>query len=186
MRRAGYIVLGVGVAGLAFFYGGRAMANVFVSRADFVKRLWAAFGRVMPTLGTVQKTILIGQAVHESGWGVAKAAKWGFNYWNLTAGSKWKGPVVHGTDTEYKTPTSSPINITQKFRRYFSDDEAAKDFLAFIGPSSRYSEAWAALLKGDANEYAAKLYAKGFFTQPLPLYQKGLQDGIKTVVQTLG
>lgn len=159
--------------------------NRFSSHEEFIRRLWASLSRVAPSLGTMQKTILIGQAVHEASWGVAKAAREAFNYWNLTAGSLWKGPILQGGDTEYDK-AGNVKNIVQKFRKYASDDEAIKDMLVFIGPNSRYSEAWKALQAGNAMEYLAKLYEKGFFTQPLPIYQEATRKAIQQVVQTLG
>lgn len=194
MRRSVAILIGIGAAGLgllaASIYKGEDVLNLFRSKEEFVRRLWTALGNASmsinrPEIGTAQKTILIGQAIHEASWGLAKAAKRAFNYWNLTAGSKWKGPVLTGGDTEYDAQ-GNVKNIEQKFRVYKSDDEAAIDMLRFIGPDSRYSEAWNALVSGDAMLYASKLREKGFFTQPLPLYQKGLQEGIKKVVQILG
>lgn len=194
MRRSLAILIGIGAAGLgllvASIYGGKSVINLFTSKEDFVRRLWKALGNASmmlnhPEIGTVQKTILIGQAVHEASWGLAKASREAMNYWNLTAGTKWKGPVLTGPDTEYDAQ-GNVKRIEQKFRVYSNDDESAIDMLKFIGPDSRYREAWDALVKGDAMLYATKLREKGFFTQPLPLYQKGLQEGIKKVVQILG
>ncbi len=198
MRRSTAILIGIGAATLgllaASVYGEKeveTVLNLFRSKEDFVRRLWTALGNASmslnrPEIGTAQKTILIGQAVHEASWGLARAARRAFNYWNLTAGTKWKGPVLPGADLEYDASGKIVKKITQSFRVYGNDDEAAIDMLRFIGPDTRYAEAWDALVAGDAMLYAAKLREHGFYTQPLPLYQKGLQDAIKTVVQILG
>lgn len=175
------IALGLGFA----FRANAAVDNRFASREEFIRRLWAALSRVAPSLGTMQKTILIGQAIHEASWGAAKASREAFNYWNLTAGSQWKGAVIPGKDLEYDK-AGNVKTITQAFRKYRSDDEAVKDMLSFIGPKSRYAEAWEALQKGNAMTYLAKLYDKGFFTQPLPVYQKATMAAIQQVVSTLG
>lgn len=173
------------ILGLAVRFHGQAINNKFSSHEDFIRRLWASLSRVAPSLGTMQKTILIGQAIHEASWGVAKASREAFNYWNLTAGSKWRGPVLPGKDLEYDK-AGNVKTITQAFRKYRSDDEAIKDMLSFIGPGSRYSEAWEALQKGNAMTYLAKLHEKGFFTQPLPIYQKATMAAIQQVVSILG
>ncbi len=207
MRRSIAILIGIGAATLGLLaisvYGEKeveTVLNLFRSKEDFVRRLWTALGNASmslnrPEIGTTQKTILTGQAIHEASWGLARAARRAFNYWNLTAGTRWKGPVLLGPDTEFATvddpstpvdETKVPKNITQLFRVYKNDDEAAIDMLRFIGPDTRYAEAWDALVAGNAMLYAAKLREHGFYTQPLPLYQKGLQDAIKTVVQYLG
>lgn len=175
----GALLLGIAVKASA------KVDNRFASRADFIRRLWASLSRVSPSLGTMQKTILIGQAIHEASWGAAKASREAFNYWNLTAGSTWKGPILPGKDLEYDK-AGNVKTITQAFRKYRNDDEAIRDMLAFIGPKSRYAEAWAALQKGDAMTYLAKLYEKGFFTQPLPVYQEATKKAIQQVVSTLG
>lgn len=159
--------------------------NRFASREDFIRRLWASLSRVSPSLGTMQKTILIGQAIHEASWGAAKASREAFNYWNITAGPSWKGPILSGKDLEYDK-AGNVKTITQAFRKYKSDDEAIRDMLSFIGPKSRYSEAWDALQKGNAMTYLEKLREKGFFTQPLPVYQKATMTAIQQVISTLG
>lgn len=162
--------------------------NLFTSRKEFVRRLWNAIGVASAKLGltgeigTAQKTILVAQAVHESGWGIAKAAKHAFNYWNLTAGSRWKGPVLLGPDTEYDA-AGKVKRIEQKFRVYRSDEESAIDMLKFIGPGTRYAKAWTELLKGDAMAYVKELYAAGYFTQPLPLYQEGMRKTVQSVIE---
>jgi len=205
MRRSALIAIGLGAAALGVYVASRSKVeeminNVFSSKEEFVRRLWIALGSASmqlnrPEIGTVQKTILIGQAIHESGWGVGKAAKRAFNYWNITAGKLWKGPVLIGPDTEFATvddpstpvdETKVPKNIWQKFRLYKSDNDGVIDILRFIGPGTRYKKAWDALVKGDAMDYAKELHAAGFYTQPLEKYQAGLRAGIKTVVQILG
>ncbi len=191
MRRLLWIGLGVGAAGLAFLALQPSTVqalNLFRSKEEFVRRVWKALGEASmslnrPEVGTVQKTILTGQAVHEGSWGAAKASQNGFNYWNLTAGTSWKGPVLLAPDLEYN---GAVRKITQRFRRYGSDREAAVDFLRFIGPGTRYSSAWDSLVKGDTMDYLAKLREAGFYTQPLDKYQAAVKNAIQTVVQYLG
>jgi len=187
MRRT-WLVIGIGAILGILFAASKAEAmslNLFSSKPDFVKRLWSVFTR-LTTLSPVQKTILTAQAVHEASWGVAKASQQGHNYWNLTAGSSWKGSTVPGTDLEYSADGKNVKTIVQAFRQYANDDIAIRDFLAFIGPGTRYAKAWAALMRGDAVTYVAELRAAGFFTQPLPLYQKAMQDAIKQVISIVG
>lgn len=181
---AGLISVAALTLGVAF-KANATTDNRFASKTEFIRRLWASLSRVAPSLGTMQKTILIGQAIHEASWGAAKASREAFNYWNLTKGSQWKGPVLPGKDLQYDK-AGKVKTITQAFRKYKNDDEAVRDMLAFIGPKSMYKEAWEALQAGTAMTYLAKLYDKGFFTQPLPIYQKATMKAIQQVVQTLG
>lgn len=194
MRRVLYAAIGIGVAGIAYLAlrpaSVAAIVNVFSSKSDFVKRLWKALDEASmmmnrPEIGAVQKTILIGQAIHEASWGAAKATKAGFNYWNLTAGSRWKGPVIDAPDLEY-SDAGTVKKISQRFRKYGSDTEAASDFLRFIGPSTKYEGAYRALIRGSVDDYLSELRAAGFFTQPLETYQSAVRKAIKTVVQIMG
>ncbi len=193
MRRATAIMIGIGAAGLgllAVLSYGQDVLNLFQSKEEFVRRIWKALGNASmminrPEIETAQKTILTAQAIHEASWGAARASREAFNYWNLTAGSKWKGPTIEGPDTEYDA-AGNVKKIVQSFRRYKSDDEAAIDMLRFIGPDTRYSKAWEALIAGNAMLYAEELRKAGFFTQPLPKYQEGMRKAIQTVVQYLG
>lgn len=160
--------------------------NLFATHEDFIRRLWDALTSVAPTLGTYQKTVLIAQAIHEASWGAARASREGRNYWNLTAGPSWTGATLSAPDLEYTPGEPKPKKISATFRAYSSDEDAVRDFLRFIGPGSRYAEAWGALQTGDALGYVAKLRERGFFTQPLNLYQNAVTKYVQTVVQTLG
>jgi hypothetical protein len=186
------------IAGIGYgLYKGKGkimdLASGLLGRTDWIKAMAAAFDRVVPnmdepfrsSIGKVQQTILISQAGHESGFGKGAAAKAGHNFWNLTAGSKWTGPVFNGKDTEYRTETSTPINITQKFRVYDSDDAAIADMLRFIGPGTRYAKAWAALVAGQRDQYLAELRSAGFYTQPLADYTKGVASLMPAVVSAM-
>lgn len=94
------------------------------------------------------KLLVTAHAAYESGWGVASAAVKGNNYWNLTAGSSWHGPVVAGADTEFTAGAPTAKKIVQRFRSYASATAAVQDYFSFLA-FPRYKDALSKLLAGD-------------------------------------
>ena len=103
----------------------------------------------LPPLSVQTRALIIAHAAYESGWGIAKAARVGFNFWNLTAGSLWKGEVVMGNDTEYEAGKSAAKAIVQRFRKYGSPVGAVIDYVKFLS-TPRYADGKAKLMKGDS------------------------------------
>lgn len=126
----------------------------------------------MKELSPTTREIIIAQGALESGWGSTVASRQGFNHWNLTAGSKWTGPVIGGGDLEYPPDGGPPVHIRQRFRKYPDHLSACQDYLAFLG-MPRYSAALPALMRGDGATFVVELRKAGFFTAPLEEYQPG-------------
>jgi flagellum-specific peptidoglycan hydrolase FlgJ len=172
----------VGLSGLAFLVGwllfGRKKEAPIVGPASFFARLWTATYDV--GLATVPRIILIAQAAHESGWGSARTAKLARNYWNVTAGIAWKGPVLSSGDLECKNSSCKPI--TQRFRVYTSDREAVLDIIRFLR-TPRYSNAYARLIAGDTEGYLSELRKAGYFTAPLETYTRAINGIIPSLVK---
>lgn len=124
------------------------------AKHDFVHALMLALQTVKDPNGrllSVKTAALVNaHGAYESGWGRAKAATDGFNFWNLTAGPSWQGEVTFGADTEYRIGLNTPKPITQRFRRYSSPTAAATDYLRFLS-TPRYSDGLQKLLLGDAS-----------------------------------
>lgn len=156
--------------------GGGAAVVVFTSRRDFVQRLKASLDAYRDRGGTplpeASKWILLAQAAYETNWG-ATAAAGGHNYWNLSAGSAWPGPIIPGPDTE-PDGMGGWRNITQAWRAYPDDLTAIDDLFSNWLTWSRYAPARRALLLGDRDGYLSALRAGGYFTQDLPTYQAGV------------
>ncbi len=180
-RRWIWIGLGVAVLLLVVGAGGAAAYNVFKDWRDFTKRLRASLAPFGLSEATNQ--IIIAQAAHESGWGKAPAAKVGFNYWNITAGSAWKGPVTDSGDPECDSEGKNCKPIKQKFRKYRNDREAITDFLSFLSTQNggRYRTAYAALLAGDATAYATELRKAGYYTASVDSYVAGTNALVRMI-----
>lgn len=148
---------------------------------QLVERLVLAFEPV--DFPNASRDIAIAQAGHESGWGISRASR-AHNFWNLTRIPSDHRPVIEGPDME-PDGHGGMRPIVQRFRAYQSDHEACLDFLAFIGPDTRYAKAWAALLAENPAEYARELRAAGFFTAPLAGYQTSLAGCLALVRRIL-
>lgn len=167
-------ILGVLIGGAALFAGGAVVT--FAGRMDFARRVMSSLnafrdrrGEELPAFG---KWILLAQAAYETEWGKTAAAR-GHNYWNLSAGSSWKGEIIPGPDTE-PDGKGGWRNITQAWRAYPSDQAAISDLVDNWLTWSRYSAARAALFDGDLERYLTALRAGGYFTQDLPTYLAGV------------
>lgn len=169
------LVIGVGAGATVAVY------NVFKDRREFVTTLWNALG-AFPQLSRMTKLIIIAQAAHESGWGKGKAAKEGYNYWNITAGSSWKGDVIGGGDLECDAAGQNCKPITQKFRKYRSNVNAIEEYLKFLS-GGRYKVAFDALMQGDIVAFVTQLRAAGYYTAALDSYIAGSKSALTAVTQ---
>jgi flagellum-specific peptidoglycan hydrolase FlgJ len=163
---AGAAALGVG--------GGAAAGLAVMSRAEFAGALEMASALTVPNLSKPARDLLVAHGAFESGFGTARAAKAGFNVFNLTAGSAWDGErwTDVGGDTEYDAQ-GNVRRIDQVWRKYASLDAAVADYWSFLGPSQnrgRYVAARARLSAGDVSGFCRELYAAGYFTLPAATY----------------
>lgn len=185
-----WIFLGVVAVGSAVYWLRKPTMNLVLTPYEFVSRLWPVLGKVKEKdgspLSTLTKLIIVAHGAFESGWGKGTGAKLGFNYFNITAGPAWKGPVVQGPDTEYDK-AGNVKNITQQFRKYGSDLEAVQDYLSFLSTQNggRYLTAYAALMRGDVDEFLGELYKAGYFTLPVDQYKKSMAGVIDSVKRLL-
>lgn len=150
-----------------------------LDRKKWTQAMYASIRRVLPEVPHAGRLLIIAQAVQESGWASSgTAAKQGFNYWNITAGSKWTGDVyvaVNGDRSYQKSACKSlgrPMDfkdakgrayckIDQRWRKWPSLDAAVKGYWDFI--SANYGAAKASLLAGDARGFVHNLAEKGYF-----------------------
>lgn len=127
--------------------------------------------------------IVAAQAGLETSDGRTVAWREGWNFGNVTAGSSWHGPVVEGGDTE-PDAAGVYVPIVQRFRKYGSIREAVGDFFRLLS-WTRYVAARDALMRGDADGYAAALRAGGYFTAPLEDYRGGIAARLPTALEAL-
>lgn len=95
------------------------------------------------------REMIIAHAAFESGYGTSTASKVN-NYFNVSAGSSWKGATFDGPDLEYGR--GSVKKIVQKWRVYDSAKECVEDYLALLG-KERYVLAKCALMDGNAEQF---------------------------------
>ena len=153
--------------------------RVLVDRGAWTRRMYQAISESLPPLPAQSKLVIIAHAVTESGWASqSRAVKNGYNYWNITAGSSWTGPVyvdVNGDKSYQKTACKSlgrPMDfkdskgrayckIDQKWRSWPSLEAAVRGYWDFMG--GRYIAAREALIAGDIPTFVTKLAEKGYF-----------------------
>lgn len=149
-----------------------------VDRVKWARTMYSTIGRVLPDVPFTGKLIIMAQAITESGWTGGRAAKEGFNYWNITAGPSWKGDVFVHVDGDRSYTKSDCVKqgkpmdksdqygtycrIDQRWRKYPSLDAAVLDFWAFLG-NKRYAGAQQALLDGSVQRYVDVLAAGNYF-----------------------
>ena len=106
----------------------------------------------IPTVGTIVMTenakrgfplfssVVIAQAICESGWGQSKLMMKANAIFGIKAGSSWKGKVYNAKTQEcYDGKTYT--NITACFRAYNSLQESVADYFDLITKNSRYRNA---------------------------------------------
>ena len=136
--------------------------------------------------------IICAHAAYESGWGQTRQARQAFNFFNITAGSLWKGPVMDGGDTEYDA-AGNVKRIVQKWRCYGSCEEAVSDYLQFL-QRPRYLPAHAALMDGDVGRFVEWLGPDrahqnppigGYYTLPTAQYMRGFNAVVAEVTAVI-
>ncbi len=178
-----WLVLLLGAAGLLVLGGGTVLVLTYVDEKSFVKMMDA----VLKKLGISNPDARLGIIAHagvetKMGTDGSSEAKKTFNFWNITAGSLWKGKTLAGKDKEYgKT-------ITQLWRVYADPMEAAKDYLSFLSRDSRlnikredgttgpatasYRDALNKLMVGDLRGFVYTLRDAGYYTAPAEDYYR--------------
>ena len=170
-------------------------------KKSYVEGRLAAYSAALPHCPTKTLLLVIAQGAYESGWGKSAPAARGFNDWNLTAGSSWKGGVLNGGDTEFVAGVVAPRKIVQRFRQYDSTAASIIDFFRFLS-TPRYADALAKLNAGDAGFVAelgafkygadgktavpawpAGVVKGGFYTLPIEKYVRGFTACYEQVEQ---
>ena len=122
-------------------------------RHDEVISRYGALAQQVATEYGIDPRILLAQIIQE---GNVKGAP-GNNVMNLTAGSKWTGPIVNRGDTD-----AAGRKIKQNFRAYGSEEEGIRDYARMFATSDRYK----GLRSGTTAERAAALGRSGYAEDP--------------------
>lgn len=158
-----------------------ATISNLTDKAQWCKKLYEVVSAELPQIPTLSRLIIVAQAAYESGYGKAKAAQRGNNFFNITAGSAWKGEkwTDVGGDTDGKGN-----RITQVWRIYPNVNAGVQDFWSFIGPGQnrgRYVKAQQALLNGDLPGFIYGLHEGGYFTLNPAEYLSSMSSIVNTV-----
>ncbi|KNF10000.1 mannosyl-glycoprotein endo-beta-N-acetylglucosamidase [Gottschalkia purinilytica] len=80
-------------------------------------------------------SIIISQAILESGWGKSKLYTEGNNIFGIKADTAWNGDAIQMNTTEFHND-----EITASFRKYFSKKESLEDYAKFLHQNKRYAK----------------------------------------------
>lgn len=120
-------------------------------------------------------SLVIAQAIHESGWGKSGLATKGKNLFGIKADSRWQGAKINMRTAEYRGNNKYYIN--DYFRKYSSFSESVLDHGRFLSENSIYSRNGVFTSKTSAQQ-AQALQRAGYATDPN--YAKKLISTIKT------
>lgn len=111
----------------------------------------------------VYPSLIIAQAIHESGWGKSGLAQKGNNLFGIKADSRWQGPKINMRTAEYKNGKKYYINAD--FRKYKSFSESVADHAKFLSDNPRYTKYGVFTAKTYA-EQAKAIQRAGYATDP--------------------
>ena len=135
------------------------------SAAGFVQQHSAAAEAASEATG-IPAPFMLAQAALETGWGkreiVGNDGSHSHNLFGIKAGSRWNGPTVDVTTTEYIG--GQPRKMVQKFRAYASEAESFADYARMMKDSPRYAKVVAGA--ADAKQFAFGLQKAGYATDP--------------------
>ena len=112
----------------------------------------------------VYPSVIIAQAILESGWGQSGLTKKANNLFGIKSSSAWKGESVNMRTAEY-TKSKSRYYINANFRKYSSLSASIVDHGKFLEENSRYRNHGVFSAK-NASEQAFALQKAGYATSP--------------------
>lgn len=170
-----------------------------VTQPLWAKGLYDVLTLEFPTMPGTGRLTMVAHAAYESGWGKSAAAKAANNFWNITSGGSWSGPVLvePNSDRSYSVTECARLGrdmttqsngklacrIDQTWRRYPTVNAAVRDYWQFL---NRYPGAKQALTVGDVAAFAQQLGAGGYYTLPVEEYTRTLVAVAATAKRFIG
>jgi flagellum-specific peptidoglycan hydrolase FlgJ len=111
----------------------------------------------------IPPSIIMAQAILESGWGESGLSVNANNYFGIKANSTWKGEIYNGATHEYYDGLLTYQD--DDFRAYKSAKGSFKDHSNFLKTNQRYSELFK-LKNTDYVGWAKGLKSSGYATSP--------------------
>lgn len=148
--------------------------------AKFVQRLWDHARAAEESTG-VPAAFILGQAALESGWGRGEMrhpdGRPAHNLFGIKAGSRWTGPTVDITTTEFID--GKKTRQVERFRAYESYEDSFNDWVGLMTQHPRYQDVLNRA--ATAEEFARGLQSAGYATDPN--YAEKLNRVIQRTVQ---
>ncbi|OOM07415.1 glycoside hydrolase family 73 protein [Clostridium saccharobutylicum] len=113
------------------------------SKEQFIQQLYPQAAEIYDKYG-VLPSVIISQAILESGWGKSDLSIQANNLFGIKADSSWKGKKIKMNTSEYYNQ-----KIKDDFRVYSSEEESMKDYGEFLKNNKRYKQSGVF----DATEY---------------------------------
>lgn len=104
------------------------------SKQQFISDIYPQAAEVYKNYG-VLPSVIISQAVLESGWGKSDLSTQAYNLFGIKADSSWKGKKIKMSTSEYYNK-----KIVDEFRVYSSKEESVKDYGEFLKNNKRYKQ----------------------------------------------
>jgi len=131
-----------------------AAQQEFIDRVGKTARAGSAKSGILPSL-------VIAQAILESGWGQSGLTQKANALFGIKAGPAWKGPRVDCKTFEYVD--AQRVDTTAAFRAYGSWEESIADHSALLRGASRYK---AVLGERDYKKACRAVHEAGYATAP--------------------
>lgn len=145
-------------------------------KIEFIKQIEKEVLKSYKNCG-VFPSVIISQAILESGWGQSELTKTSNNLFGIKADNKWKGEFV-----EVMTLENYNNKVIAKFRKYDSLNDSIKDHVKFLKENPRYKQRGLFKCK-DYKSQAQVLEDAGYSTkkneQGEPIYADMLIDLIE-------
>ena len=146
------------LAVVALFFSVMALADNSITEADkqFFIDTYAALAIAQMGESEIPASIILSQAILESGWGRGKVAMGANNYFCIKCNNGWEGPTFEAKDDEAGLSC---------FRKYATVAQSFRDHSLFLKKGKRYRSLFQ-LDKTDYRGWATGLQKCGYATDP--------------------
>lgn len=134
-----------------------------MKKSEFIPTIAPIVQKVNKEMGKpLFSSVVIAQAICESGWGQSKMMMKANAIFGIKAGSSWRGKVYNSKTNEcYDGVTMTTINAC--FRAYDNLEESIRDYFLLICKLTRYRNA---LFTSSAEECITEIKKGGYATDP--------------------
>ena len=131
------------------------------AQKDFISKVGKSAAEAMETSG-VPASLIIAQAILESGWGKSGLTVKANALFGIKADSRWTGRV-YSTNTKECYDGVNFTTVSALFRAYDSWEHSIADHSVFLCKNARYAEV---IGEKDYKKACAAIHASGYATAP--------------------